>query len=64
VIFERLADPDAAPYLIATAAVLPLLLLRGTAERMRALALSVPLVVAAIVAEGSVFLATGYLIRA
>jgi hypothetical protein len=64
IIFERLADPAAVPYLLACAAALPLLLVRRTSDRVRALALALPLVAAAILAEGSVILATGYLIRA
>jgi hypothetical protein len=64
ILFHRFADPAATPWLMAAAALLPLALLRGTGARLRALALAVPLVALAIVAEGSVFLTTGYLIRA
>ena len=63
-LFARFADPVAAPYLMATAALLPIVLLRGSRARLRAIALSVPLVAATVMAEASVFVATGYLIRA
>ncbi|HYZ28079.1 MAG TPA: DUF6518 family protein [Thermoleophilaceae bacterium] len=63
-LFARFADPVAAPYLMATAALLPVVMLRGSRARLRAVALSVPLVAATVVAEASVFVATGYLIRA
>jgi hypothetical protein len=64
ILFERFADRTAAPFLLLVAVALPLLLVRERGERMRTIALAVPLVVAAIVAEGAVFLGTGYLIRA
>jgi hypothetical protein len=64
VIFHQLADPAAVPYLIAAAGALPMLLVSRTEDRLRAVALALPLVLAAVLAEGSVFLATGYLIRA
>ena len=62
-LFARFADAAAAPYLLATAALLPVVMLRGNGARLRAVALSVPLVAATVVAEASVFVATGYLIR-
>jgi hypothetical protein len=63
-LFARFAYRTAAPYEMAIAALLPVVMLRGNAARLRAVALSLPLVAATVVAEATVFLATGYLIRA
>jgi Family of unknown function (DUF6518) len=64
ILFEEFVDGAAAPFLMAVAVAWPVLLLRGRGDRMRALVLAVPLVIAAIVAEAAVLLSTGYLTRA
>jgi hypothetical protein len=63
-IFYRFADPAAAPYLLTTATLLPLVMLGRTGERLRAMALAIPFLALTVVAEVSVFLATGYLVQA
>ena len=63
IIFAGLFNAAAAPFLIAAAVMLPLVLVRGPAHQARALALAVPLVAVAIVAEAGILAATGYLIR-
>ena len=63
IIFAGLYHAAAAPFLLTTAALLPLILVRSAADRMRALALALPLVLLAVAAEASVLAATGYLVR-
>ena len=63
-IFDRFADPAAAPYLLSVAIALPILLLHRTTDRLAALALAVPFMAAAVVTEGVVFFSTGYLVSA